>query len=243
MLDNKLKAYVLLNSEPEHDSYNAAAALSALKQSATVIVMSPFFSNNMKTYADVILPIAPFTETAGSYINMENTWQKFNGVTRPLGDTKPAWKVLRVLANSLQVPGFDYVSIEDVRSELATLNDIPKVSDYEVKHSIKITKPVLNGMVRFGIQGIYNLDSLTRRAASLQQTALAKLPTLSVNQAVISKLGATDGDNVVIEQASHIQRLNLHVSNDLPDTVVLLAANNNTTGFAGRFDEISISQA
>lgn len=244
MLDNKLKAYILLNTEPEHDSYNASSALKSLNQAATVIVLSPFLSANVKTYADVILPISPFSETAGSYVNMEGNWQKFNGVTRPLGDAKPAWKVLRVLANSLNVPGFDYESIEDIRAELTALDDTSLLLNYSVTHGgVKISPPILEGMIRFGIQGIYHADSITRRAHSLQQTTWSKLPTLSVNETVIKKLGVLNGESVMVEQGSHSQRLNLMVSNDLPDTVVLLAANNNTVGFAGRFDEINIGLA
>ena len=123
MLENKLKAYVLFNTELELDSYDSKAALDALKNAGSVIVMSAFMNNEIQDYADVVLPITPYTETAGSYVNMLGVWQKFNGVTKPSHESKPGWKILRVLANALNLAGFDYNSIEDVRSELAPLID------------------------------------------------------------------------------------------------------------------------
>ena len=123
MLESQRKAYVLLNTELEQDSYSSQLALAALNKAETVVVMSAYTNNDMLEYADVILPITPFSETAGSYVNLEGTWQKFNGVTRPLGEAKPAWKILRVIANKLGLDGFEYASIEDVRAELSNLAD------------------------------------------------------------------------------------------------------------------------
>ncbi|WP_455732784.1 NADH-quinone oxidoreductase subunit NuoG, partial [Burkholderia stabilis] len=100
------KGYVLLNVEPEFDTADPAQALAALNQAEMVVVMSPF--KHGLDYADVLLPVAPFTETAGTFVNAEGTVQSFNGVVRPLGDTRPAWKVLRVLGSLLGLPNFEY---------------------------------------------------------------------------------------------------------------------------------------
>lgn len=113
------KGYVLLNVEPEFDTADPAQALAALNQAEMVVVMSPF--KHGLDYADVLLPVAPFTETAGTYVNAEGTVQSFNGVVRPLGDTRPGWKVLRVLGSLLGLPNFEYETSEEVR--LAALGD------------------------------------------------------------------------------------------------------------------------
>lgn len=243
MLENKLKAYVLLNTELELDSYDSELALDALKNAGSVIVMSAFLNEKIKEYADVILPITPFTETAGSFVNMLGNWQKFNGVTKPLGDAKPGWKVLRVIANALNLEGFEYNSIEDVRLELAPLAN----SDLDLSNriivsdkKIAIKKPALSTLVRFGINGIYASDSILRRSDSLQETLMAKLPTLSLNQNLANKIGIKDNGHAIVKQGNKKDSFNVIISNDLPDTTVLFAINNNTCGFAGRFDNIEV---
>ena len=107
------KGYVLLNAEPEFDTANPAQAIAALKAAEMVVVMSPF--RHGMDYADVLLPIAPFTETSGTFVNAEGTAQSFNGVVRALGDTRPGWKVLRVLGTILGLPGFEFDTAEEVR--------------------------------------------------------------------------------------------------------------------------------
>jgi NADH-quinone oxidoreductase subunit G len=110
------KAYVLLHAEPEYDSYDPQAALAALNQSEMVVALSPY--KHGADYADVLLPIAPFAETSGTYVNCEGRAQGFNGSVKPLGETRPAWKVLRVLGNLLGLSGFDYETSEQIRVEV-----------------------------------------------------------------------------------------------------------------------------
>ena len=175
MLENPRHAYVLLNTELEYDAYNSAQALNALKQAQSVVDLSAYVTETMLDYADVILPIAPFSETSGSYVNMLGMWQKFNGTTRSFGDSRPAWKVLRVIANKLGLANFNYESIEDVRNELVTLNDAKYMLNNTVESkNISITKPKLEGSVRVGVCSIYGGDSIVRRAKSLQETKIAK---------------------------------------------------------------------
>jgi NADH-quinone oxidoreductase subunit G len=245
MLDKPRRAYVLLNTELEYDAYDAAKTLKALNSADTVVVLSAYLNNNMKKYADVILPITPFTETAGSYVNMEGKWQKFNGVTRPLGNSKPGWKVLRVLANNLGIAGFDYNTIDEVRNELSILSDTNSLLSNNpiITDKIKINKPDLSSLIRFGIQGIYNADSITRRAPALQQTTWAQQPTLSISGGLAKQLQIDSNIQITIEQNKHSQELSVALCDRLPDTVVLLAVNDETTGFTGRFDPISIKNS
>ena len=116
------KGYVLFNVEPEFDTANPAQALAALKQAEMVVALSAF--RHGADYADVLLPIAPFTETSGTFVNAEGTAQSFNGVVRPLGETRPGWKVLRVLGSVLGLPGFEFDTAEEVRNAALGTGDL-----------------------------------------------------------------------------------------------------------------------
>jgi NADH-quinone oxidoreductase subunit G len=112
------KAYFLLGVEPELDCHNPQQAVAALQAADLVVMLTPFADGSAREYADVLLPIAPFSETSGSYVNCEGRVQSFSGVVRPFGDARPAWKVLRVLGNLLSLAGFDQNSSEQVRDEI-----------------------------------------------------------------------------------------------------------------------------
>jgi NADH-quinone oxidoreductase subunit G len=242
MLENQRKAYVLLNTELERDAYNTQLALAALNKAETVVVMSAYINEDMLQYADVILPITPFTETAGSYVNMQGTWQMFNGVTRPLGDSKPAWKVIRVLGNKFNLDGFEQDSIEDVRSELNGLKDTSSYLNNNAKFdSFAVSLPTITGLIRFGITGIYSGDSIVRRATSLQQTAWAKLPMLAISNQLASKLNLVDGNEVVVKQSHAQNKYNVAVSETVASDVVLLARDHSSINFAGSYDAIELN--
>ncbi len=242
MLENQRKAYVLLNTELERDAYNTQLALAALNKAETVIVMSAYINEDMLQYADVILPVTPYTETAGSYVNMQGTWQTFNGVTRPLGDAKPAWKVIRVLANKFNLDGFEQDSIEDVRSELTGLKDTSSYLNNSTKFdSFAVGLPKISGLIRFGVTGIYSGDSIVRRSASLQQTALAKLPVLTLSSELATKLNLANGNEAVVKQSHAQNRYDVTVSEQLASDVVLLAKNHDSINFAGSYDAIEIN--
>ena len=172
MLKGQLKAVVLLNTEPEFDSAAGASAVASLNTAQMVVTLSPFKAN--LSFSDVLLPIAPFTETPGTFINAEGRAQSFHAVVRPLGDTRPAWKVLRVLGNLLDLPGFDFESSLDVLQQIDGISEaqvaaalLSNVTDLPIAlHSPNQAAPV--------VATIYQLDSLVRRATSLQLTADAR---------------------------------------------------------------------
>ncbi len=169
------KGYVLLNVEPEADCAAADQVLASLAGADFVVAMSMFKNANAAQYANVILPIAPFTETAGTFVNMEGTPQSFNGVVKPLGDTRPAWKVIRVLGNLLGLAGFDQDNIEQIRAEIAP--DLAAYVAGRLGNQLSGVKIDLSSATASGPMrevGIYDVDAITRRAPSLQQTADAK---------------------------------------------------------------------
>ena len=247
MLKDPRKGYVLFNTELECDSYDAKQALIALAKAETVVVFSSFASQVMLGYADVILPITPYTETAGSFVNMEAKWQKFNGVTRPLDDAKPAWKVIRVLANTLNVPNFEYDDIGQVRKEMVALDNTQDLLGSMVlaTENLEITPPQIKGLMRIGVQGIYNGDSIIRRSLPLQQTKMAQAPTLIINEKVAIQCGIDEqGHNLVrVVQADYFEDFEVVISDKVADDTVYLAVNDTTSGFAGRFDPIGLDKS
>ncbi len=166
MLSQARQGYVLLNVEPEWDCANPVAAIQALAQAKFIVSLSVFKSAALEKYAHVILPIAPFTETAGTFVNVTGQWQSFRGVANAYGESRPAWKVLRVLGNLLHLQGFDYSSAEEVLQELKVLlQQVPAVEKEAVGAVIKKNEDILS---RVGEIPIYAVDSLVRRAEALQ---------------------------------------------------------------------------
>ena len=168
MMSGHLKAVLLLNTEPAFDAANGEAAAQALGKADMVVTLSPFKAN--MDISDVLLPISPFTETAGSFINTEGRVQSFHGVVKPLGETRPAWKVLRVLGSMLHVPGFTFETIEEVRAQ-AIPADVQALRSNATSAVVDLTPATAEPAVA----AIYQLDGLVRRASSLQLTADAKL--------------------------------------------------------------------
>jgi len=173
MLAGGLKAVILLNNEPEFDATGGAKAKAVLGQAQMVVSMNPFKAN--MDFCDVILPISPFTETSGTLVNAEGRLQSFHAVVKPLGETRPAWKVLRVLANMLDLPGFDFDASTDVLNKLtgqtSALSSIPveKLGNLTAS-SIDLSESDIQAVSA----AIYQVDGIVRRASSLQMTAEAR---------------------------------------------------------------------
>jgi NADH-quinone oxidoreductase subunit G len=177
MLSGALKAVLLLNTEPEFDSAIGASSISGLSNAQMVMTLSPFKSN--MALSDVLLPIAPFTETSGTFVNAEGRVQSFHAVVKPLAETRPAWKVLRVLANMLDVPGFDFDSSQDVLKNISGLSwsEDAHVSSGLLNNKTQEMIDVTPVSVSPVVASIYTLDAIVRRAQSLQQTADGKRST------------------------------------------------------------------
>jgi len=181
MLDGKLKSVILLNNEPEFDSAAGAKAKVSLDSAQMVVTLSPFKAN--MDFSDVLLPIAPFTETPGTFVNAEGRVQSFHAVVKPRGETRPAWKVLRVLANMLNLPGFEFESSQDVLKSIfgADVGQVP---------ATRLGNATQGEIVVTGVSGpapvvasIYQLDGVVRRATSLQLTADARKVAVLKGQA------------------------------------------------------------
>ncbi|MGZ5235861.1 MAG: NADH-quinone oxidoreductase subunit NuoG [Caldimonas sp.] len=201
--DSPLKAAVLMNVDPDLDSGNGAAALAALRGAEMVVALTSFKPAPGDDVADVLLPIAPFTETSGTFVNAEGRVQSCHGVVRPLGEARPAWKVLRVLGNLLGLKGFGFETSEEVLAE--ALGDVASIAARlaadaaaaPAAPSIPHSDPG-RGLERIADVPIYASDVIVRRAASLQQTADARSPLVGVPSELAAERGIGDGTLVRI---------------------------------------------
>jgi NADH-quinone oxidoreductase subunit G len=172
MLRRALPAYLLFGGlEPWVDAPDTDAKR-ALMEAEFVVSVTPFLSEELRAVADVILPIGTFAETSGTYVNLEGRWQSQAGAAQPVGESRPGWKVLRVLGNLLELPGFDYQSSEEVLAELRALSGEPAMAPYQVSH--KAALPTAGASLVD--LPMYQIDALVRRAASLLRTREGRAP-------------------------------------------------------------------
>jgi NADH-quinone oxidoreductase subunit G len=239
-----LKACVLLNIEPTLDAANAAAASAAMQAAEMVIVLTPF-KNAAHDVADVLLPIAPFSETSGSFVNAEGRVQSFHGVVKPLGETRPAWKVLRVLGNLLALKGFDFETSEEVRAEaLGDPTTIAARLSNASGAAPASTRAAEAGLQRIADVPIYATDSLVRRASSLQLTADARAPFASLPQALWAQFGLSAGDKVRVSQGAAQAVLPARLDASLAaNTVRVPAGHVDTASLGAMFGAITVERA
>jgi NADH-quinone oxidoreductase subunit G len=246
LLQDARKAYVLLNVEPDLDVADPVAANVALQKADFVVSLSLFNNPVLEQHADVILPMVPFTETSGSYINVTGEWQRFNGVATPFEEARPAWKVLRVLGNLFHLAGFDHTSTEEVHDEIKNLvsNTLPGTMTDTPVNIVKLTAPDESDLYRLGGIPLYAVDSLVRRAKSLQ----AAQPILEGNVASVwihptagERLGMQQGAFVTVKQKNGHVRLPVTFDERLPLRGVFIAGGiAETSGLSELFGSVVI---
>lgn len=204
MLEKPRKAYLLLNVEPDLDCANANHAIMALKQAHFVAALSIYRNPILESYANLILPMTPYTETSGTFINVNGEWQSFAGVAKPYSASRPAWKILRVLGNFLDLQGFDYESSDEVKHEVKAWVDKKQLTPHPYALSDELTSRQ-NQLTRIGEVPIYALDSLVRRATPLQQTQAimeGDVSVLRVHPETAKQYGLQNNDVVHVSQKS-----------------------------------------
>jgi NADH-quinone oxidoreductase subunit G len=243
-----LKAIVLLNVEPALDMANGAAAVAACQAAEMVVVLSPFKDAGADV-ADVMLPIAPFTETSGTYVSAEGRVQGVHGVVKPLGNTRPAWKVLRVLGNLLGLEGFTFESPDEVRDEaLGSADAIPARLSNRAAADAPEARPAGDGasqaLERIADVPIYANDSIVRRAPSLQLTADARPPVAHLSRDLWQRLGLAPGDSVRVAQGSAEAVLPAALDATLAANAVRVAAGHRMTATLGAmFGAVAVEKA
>ena len=195
--------------------------MSTLLDAGFVVSLSPFTSHTIEKYADVILPIAAFSETSGTFVNCEGTWQSFAGIAAPLGEARPAWKVLRVLGNLLDLDGFDYVTSDEIRDECRTLTD-GITPDNTRRGRYPQTGLSSADMVRLADVPLYAVDNLVRRATPLQLTRDARVQAAFINERQAAALQVAEGDQIHARQRHEMVKLPVVIDNRIPDGCVYI---------------------
>ena len=204
MLRDGCKAYLLLGVEPELDCADSALALAAMQASDTVVACTAYDSPRLREYAHVMLPTALYPETAGTWVNMAGCWQSAAGAAPPPGEARPGWKILRVLANMLEVAGFDQDDAFEVRDELAALSDaIDPSADGRFVAAATSDAPASPKLVRLGDLPPYAVDALVRRAQPLQATRDARFVGVEIGPDLAHELGLVDGARARVRQNGH----------------------------------------
>ena len=203
MLANPLAAYVVVNLEPQFDTSLGQRAIESLKAATFAVALTPYQSA-AQDWAHVMLPIGPYTETSGTFVNAQGTAQSFKATVTPRGQSRPAWKVLRVLGNLLNLPEFDEESSEAVRDAVLT-------SGIDAKLHNAITRPVgltdtganqAQGLQRVADVAIYRTDAIVRRAPALQETHASDLPQARIHPDTLERLGLGDATKVKVRSDS-----------------------------------------
>jgi NADH-quinone oxidoreductase subunit G len=235
------KALVVLNAEPELDCADPQGAAAALKRAEFVVALTPYKTG--LDYANVLLPVGAFTETAGTFVSMEGRAQSFHATVPPPGDARPAWKVLRVLGTMLGVPGFDYDTVDQVRAECLAGRDIASLLSNGTSVQKQDHAPA-PGIQRIADVPIYFADPLVRRSPPLQATRDAEAPAARMNAKMLQKLGVAPGQKVRVTQGSGAATLAASLDAGVPDECVRIAAAHPSTAALGpMFGTVTIEKA
>lgn len=241
MLAEPLKAYVVLHAEPLLDADNGPQALAALRAAQFAVALTPY-RTAAQDWADVMLPVAPFTETSGTFVNAQGAAQSFKGTVQPYGQTRPGWKVLRVLGNVLQLPGFDDETSESVRDTVLAGGFESRLSN-AIKAAPGLGK-TLSGLERLADVPIYRTDAIVRRSEPLQAAPASRAPGARMNGRTLAQLGLTAGIKVRVSTPAGTAELETVQDDAVADRAVRIAAAwEQTAPLGGAFGEISVERA
>lgn len=239
LLTKPVASYFLLNTEIELDCAYPEKALQTLSKAKLVVCFTSFVTEKMREYADFILPIAPFSENEGTFVNVNGEWQSFLPASIPHGDSKPAWKVLRAIANQLSLPGFAYDTAFSIRDALKT--QIIQEPFLAVRNTVSdIRLPEKNEKIILAFDWLcYRDNALVRRAEPLQQMIPDAGNTIMMNAKTAEKLKVGDGEAFQIQQMEKLVVFTVQVNQRISDGLIIIPAGcDNTAGFAAHFDEL-----
>lgn len=238
MLDQDLSAYVLLGLEAEYDVANPVTAVSNLEKSECVISLTSFVTDSMKQYSDIILPVCTYAETAGTLVNAAGDWQSFNGIVPPVGEARPAWKVLRVLGNLFEVDGFDYISVEDIFNELdGLMKTVTTIENSKSKNNsidVEVKADSQKGLSIVGGTGLLSGDAVVRRATALQESKdeIADVQ-IALSPSTANSLGLENYDVAMVKQGENEVSVIVWVDERLADQCVSIPMGTSTSALLG----------
>lgn len=241
----KLKSYVLLGLEPELDCANTAEAMSALRSAECVVALNSYVTEAMLSYADVILPVSPFAESSGTFVGVDGQWQAYTGAVSPKGESRPAWKVLRVLANLADLEGFEYVSSQDVSDEVKAMIQGKTATDTETYCPDKLSVTMDSRLQMISEVPMYQIDSVVRRSHALAETVENQGAFVAaINSTEASQLGLSQAQRVVVTSDNQSIELAFSVDDAIADGCIHMPTGIvEMSDFAPAFSSVSVSVA
>ena len=233
MLRNRMAGYLLLNAEPEFDFFDGKLARDAISAADCVVSITGYRTKAAEDYADVLLPMALYAENEGSYLNMEGRQQSFTTVVSPLGEARPAWKILRVLANKFELPGFNHAEIGDIQKELPDAvedNQSGNMGAWQAPEAIETGDDAL---YRIGYIPMNSVDAMVRHAPALQQTVDVADGAAHINSAMATRLGVAGQESVEVAGQDAGMKLPLNIDDSVADDCVLIHGAHINTGKLG----------
>lgn len=245
MLAHPRKLYFLFNVEPELDFADAITAIKAVSQAETVIAVSLYKNPILEDHADFLLPLGPFTETSGTYINAAGSWQSFRGTAKSYAQSRPGWKILRALSNFLQLEGFQYETSEEVKREIESLTkDMPLPQGLQLKSLNEVAQFKKMKLCRVGEIPIYATDCIVRRAKPLQQVQSrieGDLAVVRLHPQTVKELGLKPDSLVRVKQVSSETTLPLIVDERVAIGAVCVAGGiDASSGLGPLYGEITV---
>jgi len=251
--ETPLKAYLLMGVEPEHEAWDSGQAIKALKDAETVVSLSTFRSDALEEYADVVLPVGSYAESFGTLVNLEGRWQSSKGVINPVGESRPAWKVLRVLGELLELEGFEQMDAEAVLAEAHSAIGMPELdsrcrgeldlAQSDVAKSDVAGSGLDKGFWRLGEVPIYGSDPLVRRAQPLQKTVDGRA-TVRLNSRDAEGLGLSDESQARVGSNGNWLSLPVSIDDGLPNgTAAVPTGLPATAGLGPRHGTLKVEKA
>ena len=238
ILSQSKEAYIMMNFDPFYDYHSPKKINSALKKAKFNLAISPYISDSFKEF-DVVLPMTPFTETSGTFINMEKTIQSFSAVTPPAGQSRPGWKILRVLANFLQLEGFSYDSSEEVKTD--AMIEIDKKNEF----SLKDFKPsnIERGLEVLNVVRANDSDMIVRRAPSLHQNKNKDQSCCLINPTTMLEQGLIDGQKIKISSSEAEILINAKADDNVCLNAIIIYGKQDETFILGMHNKVKIKKA
>jgi NADH-quinone oxidoreductase subunit G len=238
------KGYLLMGVEPGFDFWDGALSISALQNADIVVALSAYRSPELEACADVLLPMAIFAETSGTYVNGEGSLQTVRGAVRPQGESRPGWKILRVLGNLLDLPGFDYTEPGEVADELAALCETDMLNNGVDASATLDRQLTADGLQRIGDTPLYAVDPLVRRATALQLTRDAGSPTIRLHPSEAKRLGLAVEELALVKQNGYQASLVLNIDESVPEGCAWISTGLAETAALGQpFGEVTVEKA
>ena len=238
ILSQSKEAYIMMNFDPLYDYHSPKKINSALKKAKFNLAISPYISDSFKEF-DIVLPMTPFTETSGTFINMEKTIQSFSAVTPPVGQSRPGWKILRVLANFLQLEGFSYDSSEEVKTD--AMIEMDKKNEF----SLKDFKPsnIERGLEVLNVVRANDSDMIVRRATSLHQNKNKDQSCCLINPTTMLEEGLIDGQKIKISSSEAEILINAKADDNVCLNAIIIYGKQDETFILGMHNKVKIKKA